>query len=138
MFLMTKREHWKAAIAQAYGGREEFELHELTDISQPWLNQIKNGRIPSREFLRRICDLPGVARRTRAALFYLAGYVDPAAESDAALMAGVRELQQEYGDFGVSTTDLPVAGASLEEVERFLADLRDKTCTGGPACSCPP
>lgn len=123
---------WRETVREMYGGREDAEVARLTGVSQPWVNQIRNGRIPSRRTLAAIADTLKPARDMRSRLFRMAGYVDPLAaldeppyDPDAAFMEGVRQLREEFGgDYQFSLGEFPFSEATPEEIEAALAAIR--------------
>lgn len=122
---------WREAVREAFAGRRQVDVAEVTGISQPWVNMIANGRIPTRETLALLCDRLAVGADLRARLFRLAGQVDPAAPDSPspaeALLAGLRALDAEFGQPVMFSTE-EVRGEPLTHarVAQILAAIREE------------
>ena len=64
------------------GPLRQREVAEMTGISQPYINQMLNGKVPSLEMLTRLANGLRLEPSKRARLFAQAGYDDPFRPAD--------------------------------------------------------
>lgn len=125
---MPNKQAWKEMVRELYGERSDVEVADITGVSQPWINQIKNGRMPSRETLALLADRLHAPTSLRGRLFRFLGYADPEGadtwDPDAAFTQGIRALQEEFGPFQWSSEVIPLARATPEEIDALLATMR--------------
>lgn len=115
---------FRRTVREAAGGRSQRDIAELTGISQPYINQVMNGRIPSREVLLRIAAGLEVEPNLRSRLMALAGYADDAAQGD---------LDPEARAFAFQFQGLE---PKEREIVRSLMSQRDKLRHVGGLIGC--
>lgn len=123
---MSRTERWRELMARVYAGRDDTQVAELSGLSQPWVNQIKNGRAPSREALALILDALEVGPVLRAEVFAETPFSDPSHGTDP-FTAALEGIRQEAGaDFQVSFEEMRLARGSPEERDRIIEAIRKR------------
>jgi transcriptional regulator with XRE-family HTH domain len=117
---------WRSLVRRAYGPLKQSDVAQETGISQPWVNQIANGRVPSREKLAQLAEGLKMEPRVAAELFELAGYpVPPTMQTPAdRLLTGLKALARLYGEEHItlqsSAGPLPSLAVTDEQVDELL------------------
>ncbi len=139
------RDEWGEAVREAIGDRTFASIAKAAGISQGYLSNFLQGRVPKPDKVLAIAQatggdpsglllaagyapLPGAVREEQET------YVVPAWDADRELVRGLRRIKAKVGKtFHLSVDDLELADASREGVEERLKTIKRRLVEAGYA-----
>ena len=122
---MAYSTEFEEAVKRAIGNRSYRSVAREVGVTHSYIGDVYQGRIPSRDVVLKLAEVVGADADT---LLMAAGYAPTTSfDADRQFMAGLRRIAEKAGGpVAVSTEELPLAGASREEVARALAAIRER------------
>jgi len=120
----TRNREFAAIVERLAAGRSNRVLADITRVNATSIGDMRWGRVVGYRLLGRFADGIEASPEDRRELFAAAGYADEDWNPDAALVAGIRVLQDEFGPFQWSSEVFPLSRATPEEIDALLATMR--------------